>query len=155
MHTRITLRALALSLALTLVLIAGNVLAAGQKEPEIASDDVEALYAEGKKAADMGDYGKALGYFEKAHDADADNPDVLNMLAYSQRKTGEIDQAIANYQRALELKPRFPEAREYLGEAYIQAALREIETLKSYGAEAEHELEELVEAFKEAAEGLD
>ena len=49
------------------------------------------------------------------------------------------------------LRPKFPEAREYLGEAHIQAAIREIETLKSYGADGKEELADLVKALKDAA----
>lgn len=122
------------------------------KTPQI-SENAEAskLYETGKKEADQDLFAAALERFEAAAALDPDNPDILNMLAYSQRKTGLLEQAIENYHRALELRPEFPEAREYLGEAYIQAALREIETLTGYGSKAEHELEELVEALKAAA----
>jgi tetratricopeptide (TPR) repeat protein len=151
--SRVLTPALAAIVALTL--LAGTpALAAGNKKPKDAEEDVMAVYEKGKKASDAGEFEKALGIFEKAHEMDPKNPDVLNMLAYTQRKNGKIDQAIENYHRALELRPKFPEAREYLGEAYIQAALREIKTLESYGDEADHELEELVEAFKAAASGL-
>ncbi|MDD5692605.1 MAG: tetratricopeptide repeat protein, partial [Candidatus Omnitrophica bacterium] len=64
------------------------------------------------------------------------------------------DESLETYKKALELRPRFPEAREYLGEAYIKAALREIKTLKGYGVDGEENLEDLVKAFKEAAAGL-
>ena len=113
------------------------------------------LYEKGEKAADAENFAEALGYFEKAAEAAPEDPDVLNMLAYSQRKLGKIDEALENYHHALELRPEFPEAREYLGEAYIQAALREIEILGSYGSEAEEPREELIEAFKKAAAGLE
>lgn len=142
-----------LALLLTTVL-ASPALAEGKKKAETASSDSQALYSQGKQASDSGDYVTALGLFEKANALEADNPDILNMLAYTQRKTGKIDEALVNYHRALELRPEFPEAREYLGEAYIQAALREIKTLKGYGAKGAHEHEELVEAFKDAAAGL-
>ena len=74
------------------------------------------------------------------------------MLAFSLRKTGKIDKAIKHYHKALKLRPRFPQAREYQGEAYIQAAVREITTLKRYGKTAEHEHDDLVEALIEAAD---
>ncbi|MCH9649050.1 MAG: tetratricopeptide repeat protein [Deltaproteobacteria bacterium] len=110
------------------------------------------LYEAGKKEVDKDLFPAALKRFEAADSLDPDNPDILNMLAYSQRKTGDLDSAIKNYHRALELRSDFPEAREYLGEAYIQAALREIATLAGYGKDGEHEHEELVEALKEAAD---
>lgn len=76
------------------------------------------------------------------------------MLAHTQLKLGMIEESLENYKKALKLRPRFPEAREYLGEAYIQAALRELETLKSYGTEAAEQSEDLVNEFKKAAGAL-
>jgi tetratricopeptide (TPR) repeat protein len=109
------------------------------------------LYDRGFAASSNKDYQKALELFEQALKEDSNNPDILNMLAHTQRKLGMTDEALANYKKALELRPRFPEAREYLGEAYIQAALQEMATLKSYGSEADENLEDLTKAFKDAA----
>ncbi|MDO8663158.1 MAG: tetratricopeptide repeat protein [Candidatus Omnitrophota bacterium] len=109
------------------------------------------LYDQGVAAHKNGDYQKAKRLFEQALREDSNNPDILNMLAHTQLKLGMIDQSLANYKRALSIRPRFPEAREYLGEAYIQAALREIETLKGYGTEGAEQLEDLVKEFKKAA----
>lgn len=128
--------------------------AAGTAKPTSSisqNAEVAKLYEQGERAADKGDFAAALAQFQAAQAIEANNPDVLNMLAYSQRKTGKIDEAIANYHRALELRPEFPEAREYLGEAYVQAALRELERLKSYGKKGQHEAEELAAAIREAA----
>ena len=112
------------------------------------------LYNQGVTAGKNNDFQAALTFFEGALSEDNNNPDIINMLAHTQRKLGMIDEALANYKKALELRPRFPEAREYLGEAYVQAALREIETLKSYGSEANENLDDLTKDFKEAAETL-
>lgn len=112
------------------------------------------LYDQGMKADKNGDYQKARTLFKQALSLDRNNPDILNMLAHAQLKVGMIDESLENYKKALQLRPRFPEAREYLGEAYIQAALREIGTLKSYGGEAVEQLEDLVKEFKKAAERL-
>jgi len=35
------------------------------------------------------------------------------------RMTGKVQDSMKNYQKALELKPNFPEAREYYGEAFL------------------------------------
>ena len=109
------------------------------------------LFQKGKQAVDAKDFVAAEKYFAEANRLASKNPDTLNMLAFSQRKLGKFDDAFANYNKALKLRPRFPEAREYLGEAHIQAALREIETLKSYGADGKEELEDLVKALRDAA----
>ena len=109
------------------------------------------LFQKGKQAADAQNFAAAEKFFADANRLTPKNPDTLNMLAFSQRKLGKFDDAFANYGKALKLRPRFPEAREYLGEAHIQAALREIETLKSYGADGKEQLEDLVKALKDAA----
>jgi len=115
---------------------------------------VVSLYDQGVAAGKNNDFKKAVNLFEKALKKDKNNPDTLNMLAHAQRKTGLIDKALENYKRALDLRPNFPEAREYLGEAYIQAALRELDTLKSYGKSGEEQAEDLTKDFVEGAENL-
>jgi len=109
------------------------------------------LYQQGLKAAHDKDYSSALKSFVKANDKDANNPDILNMLAFTQRKSGMLRDAFMNYEHALLLRPKFPQAREYLGEAHIQAVLKELETLKSYGPEGQEEYDDLRAALKEAA----
>jgi Flp pilus assembly protein TadD len=100
-------------------------------------------------------YTEARQIFTRLAEDEPKNAEALNMLAYTQRKTGDLDVAIANYHRALELKPKFPEAREYLGEAYLQAALREAETLRAYAGAGREELAKLVDAFQAAAAQLE
>jgi len=117
-------------------------------------DAVVSLYDQGIDASQKNDFQKALPLFEEALRQDPNNPDILNMLAHTQRKIGLIDEALANYKKAIELRPRFPEAHEYLGEAYIQAAMREVETLKDYGNDGREELEDLSGDIKEAAQKL-
>jgi len=112
------------------------------------------LYDQGVEATKNKDFQKALKLFEQASRENKNNPDILNMLAHTQLKLGMIEESLASYNKALKIRPKFPEAREYLGEAYIQAALREIETLKSYGSEGSESLADLEKAFKEAAANL-
>jgi tetratricopeptide (TPR) repeat protein len=46
--------------------------------------------------------------------------EAWNSLGYTQRKLGAYDDALASYARALDLKPGYPEALEYRGEAYLR-----------------------------------
>jgi tetratricopeptide (TPR) repeat protein len=92
--------------------------------------------------------------FDEANRVESHNPDILNMLAYSQRKSGMLDQSIANYKRALALRHHFPEADEYLGEAYIQAALAQIQTLLDHGEMGEKHVEKLKGSFLEAVKSI-
>jgi tetratricopeptide (TPR) repeat protein len=112
------------------------------------------VYHQGVAATKQKDYQRAVLLFQQALQSDPRNPDVLNMLAFSLRKSGHLDEAFDYYRQALEIKPQFPEAREYLGEAHLQAALREIQTLKSYGASGHEDLEDLTKAIKSAAASL-
>ncbi len=116
---------------------------------------VVSLYDQGVEATKNNDFKEAFRLFTLALQQDKNNPDILNMLAHTQLKLGMIDESLASYKNALNLRPKFPEAREYLGEAYIQAALREIKTLKSYGGEGAESLDDLIKAFKEAVASLE
>jgi tetratricopeptide (TPR) repeat protein len=128
---------------------------AKRQTPRAKRADPAELFKQGSLLAEQEKYSAALPLFERANRIDSNNPDTLNMLAFTQRKLGDLDDALVNYGKALKLRSRFPEAREYRGEAYVQAALREIKILRSYGPSAEHELKDLIETFKDAAKTLD
>ena len=115
------------------------------------NQNAAALYDQGFAASNNNDYKGALSLFMEALKDDPNNPDILNMVAHTQRKLGDINDALANYQKALELRPNFPVAREYLGEAYIQAATGEIATLKSYGDNGKEQADDLIKSLKDAA----
>jgi tetratricopeptide (TPR) repeat protein len=115
---------------------------------------IVSLYDQGVAAHKNNEFQGAKSLFEQALQEDPNNPDILNMLAHCQLKLGMVDESLETYKKALVIRPNFPEAREYLGEAYIQAALREIGTLKSYGSEGAEQLEDLASDFKQAASTL-
>jgi len=119
------------------------------------SQRVQGLYQKGIEATNSGDFDKAIDDFQQALQLKADDADALNMLAHAQRKTGKIDEALENYKKALRLQPNFPQAREYLGEAYIQAALMEMDTLKDEGPDGQEQLKILQAALRDAAGSLD
>jgi len=122
---------------------------------EQKKEPVVSLYDQGVEASKNKDFQKALMLFRQALQADNNNPDILNMLAHTQLKLGMIDESLETYKKALQLRPKFAQAREYMGEAYIQAALREIKILKSYGSEGTENLEDLTGALKDAAASLE
>lgn len=122
-----------------------------RKEPEKTSTNQADPYEQGMDLVKSEDWNGALKIFEQLALQQPRNPDVLNMLAYTQRKTGNFEGAFENYNKALAIKPKFPEAREYLAEAHLQAALREMQTLIGYGTNGEDEVAKLADAFQEAA----
>ncbi len=77
------------------------------------------MYDQGRLLARQGEYEWALTVLAAVQDKS--DPDVLNMMGYSNRKAGRLDVAITYYQKALSLKPDFTLAREYLGEGYVAA----------------------------------
>ena len=60
---------------------------------------------------------KLLLPLAKSHPNSAD---VFNLIGFTQRKTGQFDVSLKNYQRALKLDPKHLGAHVYLGELYIQ-----------------------------------
>ncbi len=113
------------------------------------------LYDQGMELVRNERFEDARKLFAALVEEDRKDADAINMLAYTQRKTGDLDAALTNYHRALELRPRFPEAREYLGEAYLQLALRELDTLRKYGNDGKDETKQLIAAVHAAAAQLD
>jgi tetratricopeptide (TPR) repeat protein len=149
------------ALVCTALFLAGPpAFAAGSSEPSVRGDSDSdgspalQLYTEAVSAISHEKYQEAVELLKRADQEQPDNPDVLNMLAYSYRKLGNLDEAFSLYGRALELRPGFPEAREYLGEAHIDAALEQLRLLERYGARADKERASLAAALRAAAAGL-
>lgn len=84
------------------------------------SSPVLDLYNAGYKKAMAGQYEAAIVDLNKAIAMKSDYAEAYNMLGFSTRKLGRINDAYAYYEKALEYKPVFPEAREYYAEAYLQ-----------------------------------
>lgn len=151
MPIRAKLFPLLTGLVLVSALSASAALAAGSDPKPAPKSTAETLYNEGIVLAEEGRHAAALQKFRAAQELKADDPDILNMIAHSLRKTGKLEEAFATYEKALQLRDRFPQAREYLGEAHLQAALIQVQILRSYGAEGEAELAALLDALKRAA----
>lgn len=73
--------------------------------------------AEPEKAAKA--YGKALEKFDLATRLDGDIAESWNYVGYCRRKLGEHEAALIAYDRAIALRPDFPEALEYRAQAYL------------------------------------
>lgn len=143
-----TMLTLAAAFAVMLGLAAGLATAEPDYEPE--PPPKTDYYAKGLKMTEAGKHAEALALYRKAERADRRSPDTMNMIAYSSRKLGDLDTAFEYYEKALTLRPDFPQAREYLAEAHLQAALAQARWLKERGAKSE--LADVVDAFKLAAD---
>ena len=65
------------------------------------------------------EYEKALKDFKTAASGSPQMYQAYNGMGFSYRKTGDYTKALEMYDRALQLKPGFPDAIEYRGEAYL------------------------------------
>jgi len=81
-----------------------------------ANPDYMAVKAE----VDAGAYQSALTRLMALDQATPNDPDILNLIGFSLRKTGHPDQALDYYSRALAQKPDHLGANEYLGELYLE-----------------------------------
>ncbi|WP_374379575.1 tetratricopeptide repeat protein [Dongia sp.] len=73
-----------------------------------------------RRLVDAGEYENALPALEKLDQESPDNPDVLNLIGFSMRKTGKLADALVFYNKALALNPMHLGANEYLGELYLE-----------------------------------
>jgi len=81
-----------------------------------ANPDYMAVKAE----VDAGAYQAALTRLMALDQATPNDPDILNLIGFSLRKTGHPDQALDYYGRALAQEPDHLGANEYLGELYLE-----------------------------------
>jgi tetratricopeptide (TPR) repeat protein len=64
-------------------------------------------------------YTNALAKFKQAAQNDQRMPEAWNYIGYTSRKLGNYDIALQAYGQALTLRPGYPDALEYRGEAFL------------------------------------
>ncbi|MDD5259496.1 MAG: tetratricopeptide repeat protein [bacterium] len=107
----------------------------------------QSLYNLGISALSNNDYSKALAYFKQALEQDKNSADALMMIGYTQTRLGNPNDAIINLKAVLKSQPNSAKARQYLGEAYIRAAVQEMDILNSYGDKGQDQLQNLGRYF--------
>ena len=65
-------------------------------------------------------YSQAFKKLNKAYKTDKKNPDILNYMGFTSRKTGNFSEAENYYLAGLDLDPKHNGINEYLGELYVQ-----------------------------------
>ncbi len=65
-------------------------------------------------------YNQAFAKLNKAHLSDKGNPDILNYMGFTSRKTGNYSDAEKYYLMGLKINPKHNGINEYLGELYVQ-----------------------------------
>ena len=65
-------------------------------------------------------YKEAFNKLEAANKKDKNNPDILNYMGFTSRKSGNFNDAEQFYLKGLSLDPKHNGINEYLGELYVQ-----------------------------------
>ena len=94
-------------------------------------------------------YKEAFSKLEKANKKDKDNPDILNYMGFTSRKSGNFEDAERFYLKGLSLNPKHNGINEYLGELYVQTnrmdkANERLEVLKGCNCDEYQELELII-----------
>ena len=105
-------------LILSLLLVPGVAIAAGDSAPAAVSDPVLERVS---SATARQDWGAAQATLREALQRDPGNADYHNLYAYSVRKGANPDMSLVfkHYNEALRIDPKHRGAHEYIGEAYL------------------------------------
>lgn len=141
-----------------LMVLISAVQAAGAPAEDHWGADPSPEYLRAAAQIEAGEYGRALPPLQAMAVADPGNADVLNLLGFAYRKTGDLDQAAASYLRALRLDPGHIGALEYQGELFLmqgdvtaaEANLVKLATLCPAGCEEREELANAIAVWKAA-----
>ena len=101
----------------------------------------------GEKAKKL--YSQAFKKLNTAYKTDKENPDILNYMGFTSRKTGNFKEAENYYLKGLDLDPTHNGINEYLGELYVQTnridkANERLAVLKNCNCEEYQELELII-----------
>jgi len=80
---------------------------------------LDADFAEGKKALGAGEWNRAITALKLAALRDPQNADIQNFVGYAYRRLRQLEPAFVHYRQAVALNPRHRSAHEHLGEAYL------------------------------------
>ena len=94
-------------------------------------------------------YSQAFKKLNKAYKSDDQNPDILNYMGFTSRKTGNFKKAENFYLKGLDLDPKHNGINEYLGELYVQTnriekANERLAVLKNCNCEEYQDLELII-----------
>ncbi len=107
---------LVLAVALMAMPMAGEAMSFGSNAPESSEGPT---LEEGRDLALSGDYKGAIDKLQMVVDSEPNNADAWNMLGFSYRNDGQMDDAWDAYEQALAIDPGHKGAHEYIGEWYL------------------------------------
>ena len=94
-------------------------------------------------------YKEAFSKLQTANKKDKNNPNILNYMGFTSRKSGNFDEAEKFYLKGLSLDPKHNGINEYLGELYVQTnriekAKERLAVLKNCNCKEFQELELII-----------
>ena len=106
---------------------------------------------------DKGDYAAAVPMLEEFLRFEPNDAEVHNLLGYSKRSLGELDAAMASYNKALEINPNHMGTLSYQGELFLklkdqasaESNLGKLKVLCPSGCEAYDVLQAAIERSKD------
>lgn len=121
---------------------------------QLASAD--GSYLSAVRRINLGDFDGAKAELQAVLTAVGPNPDVLTYLGFANRKQGHFETALSFYTAALSVDPGHLNAREYLGEYYVErgdlgaarAQLSRIDALCPFGCSQSIELEKWIDGAR-------
>ena len=100
--------------------MAAPAMAAGTSDGSSATAaPAEATYQQAKATVDAGKFDEALPMLVSLTKADAKNADAWNLLGFTYRKLGKLDDSSTAYLKVLTINPNHLGALEYQGELFI------------------------------------
>jgi tetratricopeptide (TPR) repeat protein len=106
--------AFALALPVAVAMAAGS-----SSTPTTGSASADGEYKMAQASIAQADYSSAMTHLQNVLAATPDSADALNLMGFSERKMGKMDESLEYYNKALALNPNHLGANEYLGELYL------------------------------------
>lgn len=116
------------------------------------------LVNQGQELSRRREWQLAEGSFRAAAEVRPDLPEAWNGLGHALKNQWRFDESVAAYERALALRPRYPQALEYLGEAYVlrgdtKRAREILARLEPLDAQRARQLESVIDGKSAVASG--
>ena len=134
-------------------ILAAPVFADGTTDSSSTTSSSADTYAEAKALVDSGDFVAALPILISITKSDAKNADAWNLLGFTQRKLGNMDDSASAYLTVLTINPDHLGALEYQGELFLDTgkpdlARANLDKLKGLcgGCEEAEDLEKAIQA---------
>ena len=147
-------RLLKLSIGFLMIVSFGSIgLAAGSSSGSAGSKNTDLKKAKIQIKAE--NFGSAIKLLHTALTKEPKSADILNLLGYSYRKSGDRANGHLFYNKALEIDPEHKGTLEYQGELFLMEGdlskakvnLKKLDNICTFGCEAYDELKEAIEKY--------